>query len=224
MRAPASSACSAAGSTIRARRSITASASRYSRATLAKRLGRERRLARAGDELRALQRHLEQVLLQLVIVLEVALLPALLHLVERRLRDVDVAALDQLRHLPVEEREQQRADVRAVDVRVGHDDDAVVAQLVGVVLVLADAGAQRRDQRGDLLRADELVEARALDVEDLALQRQDRLELAVAALLGRAAGGIALDQVELAQRRIALLAIGELARQAHRRPARPCAA
>ena len=136
-----------------------------------------------GDELGALQRDLEQVLLQLVVVLEVDLLLALLHLVQRRLRDVDVAALDQLRHLPVEEREQQRADVRAVDVRVGHDDDAVIAQLVGVVLVLAEAGAERRDQRDDLLRAHELVEARALDVEDLAAQRQDRLELAVAALL-----------------------------------------
>src|SRR5207302_3700195 len=50
-----------------------------------------------------------------------------------------------------------------------------------------------------------------LDVEDLALERQDRLVLAVAALLGRAAGGIALDEIELAQRRIALLAVGELA-------------
>ena len=74
--------------------------------------------------------------LQLVVVLEVRLFLALLHLVQRRLRDVDVPALDQLGHLPVEEREQQRADVRAVDVRVGHDDDAVIAQLVGVVLVL----------------------------------------------------------------------------------------
>ena len=105
--------------------------------------------------------------------------------------------------------------MRAVDVRVGHDDDAVIAQLVGVVVVLAEAGAERRDERDDLLRAHELLEARALDVQDLAAQRQDRLELAVASLLGRAAGGIALDEVDLAQRRIALLAVGELARQAH---------
>jgi hypothetical protein len=74
-----------------------------------------------------------------------------LDLVQRRLRDVDVAALDQLGHLAVEEREQQRADVAAVDVGVGHDDDAVVAQLGDVVVGLADAGAQRGDQRGDLL-------------------------------------------------------------------------
>ena len=65
-----------------------------------------------------------------------------LHLVERRLRDVDVAALHQHRHLPVEEGQQQGADVRAVHVGVGHDDDAVVAQLVGVEVFSADARAQ----------------------------------------------------------------------------------
>jgi hypothetical protein len=113
-----------------------------------------------------------------------------------------VAALDQFGHLAVEEGQQQGADVGAVDVGVGHDDDAVVAQLFGVVFVLADAGAQRGDQRDDFLLEHELVEAGLLDVEDLALQRQDGLELAVAALLGGAAGGVTLDQVELAQGRV----------------------
>ena len=59
-----------------------------------------------------------------------------------------------------------------------------------------------------------LVEARLLDVEDLALERQDRLRAPIAALLGRAAGRIALDDEDLRQRRILLLAVGELARQA----------
>ena len=59
-----------------------------------------------------------------------------------------------------------------------------------------------------------LVEARLLDVEDLALDREDRLEAPVAPLLGRAAGRLALDDVDLAQRRVALLAVGELAGQA----------
>src|SRR6185295_5680551 len=56
---------------------------------------------------------------------------------------------------------------------------------------------------------------RLLDVEDLAAQRQDRLELAVAALLRRAAGGVALDDVDLAEGRVLLLAVGELAGQPH---------
>jgi hypothetical protein len=46
-----------------------------------------------------------------------------------------VPGLDDLGHLPVEEGQQQRADVRAVDVGVGHDHDLVVAQLVERELV-----------------------------------------------------------------------------------------
>ena len=65
-----------------------------------------------------------------------------LMLIERRLRDVDVAALDQLRHVAEEERQQQRADVRAVDVGVGHQDDLAVAQLGGIEVVLADAACR----------------------------------------------------------------------------------
>ena len=43
-----------------------------------------------------------------------------------------------------------------------------------------------------------LAERRLLGVEHLAAQRQDGLELAVAALLGGAAGGVALDDEQLA--------------------------
>jgi hypothetical protein len=69
--------------------------------------------------------------------LQVQLFLAGLDLVQRRLGDVDVAALHQLGHLAVEEGQQQRADVRAVHVGVGHDDDAVVAQLGDVEVVVA---------------------------------------------------------------------------------------
>ena len=71
----------------------------------------------------------------------------------------------------------------------------------------------RGDHRPDRVAAQHLVEARLLDVQDLAADRQDRLEAAIAPLLGGAAGRIALDDVDLALRRIALLAVGELARQ-----------
>ena len=77
----------------------------------------------------------------------------------------------------------------------------------------ADAAAERRDHRLDFVAAEHLVEAGLLDVQDLALERQDRLEAPIASLLGRSAGRLALDDVELAERRIALLAVGELAWQ-----------
>ncbi|MPM16070.1 hypothetical protein SDC9_62444 [bioreactor metagenome] len=139
----------------------------------------------------------------------------MLDLVERRLSDVDVAAVDQFRHLAVEQGQEQGSDVRTVDVRVGHDDDAVVTQLFDVEIVLADARAEGGDQRDDLFGGDQLVETRLLDVQNLAAQRQDRLELAVAALLGGAAGGVTLDDVDFAERRVFFLAVGQFAGQAH---------
>ena len=71
----------------------------------------------------------------------------------------------------------------------------------------------RGDQRADLLEGEDLVLAGALDVQDLALERQDGLEAAVAALLGRATGRVALDQEQLAVAGVLLGAVGELAGQ-----------
>ena len=52
------------------------------------------------------------------------------------------------------------------------------------------------------LFAEGAVEARLLDVQDLAAQRQDRLRLGVAALHGGAAGRVALDDEDLGDRRV----------------------
>src|SRR5258708_28405111 len=61
--------------------------------------------------------------------------------------------------------------------------------------------------------AQHLVVAGFLHVEDLALQRQDGLEAAIASLLCGAACGLTLDQEEFAAVGIALRAISQLARQ-----------
>ena len=84
---------------------------------------------------------------------------------------------------------------------------------VEAVVDALDPGAERDDQRPDVLARDDLVEPGLLDVQDLAAQRQDRLEPAIAALLGGAARRVALDDEQLAARRVALLAVGELAGQ-----------
>ena len=62
--------------------------------------------------------------------------------------------------------------------------DLAVAQLLDVELG-ADAATERRDDQLDLLVTQHLVEARLLDVQDLALDRQDRLVPPVAAHLRR---------------------------------------
>ena len=143
-----------------------------------------------------------RILFSCDVVIDVFLALLARDLVERRLGDVDVPALDQLRHLPVKERQQQRADVRAVHVGIGHDDDFVSSAACSMLnapspLAVADAGADGGDHRADFGVLQHLVQPRFLDVDQLAANRQDRLETPVAPLLGRAAGGITLDDVEL---------------------------
>ena len=96
--------------------------------------------------------------LELGVLHEIRLLLAELHEVQRRHRDVDVAAVEELLHVAVEEREDERADVRAVDVGVRHHDDPVVAELRDVEL-LADAGADHLHERLDLVVREHLVDA-----------------------------------------------------------------
>src|SRR3546814_3573939 len=88
---------------------------------------------------------IDQIVFERGVVLQIDLAASLRDLVERRLRDVEMAVLDDLGHLAIEEGQEQRADMRAVDVGVGHDDDLVIAQLVDREFV-ADAGAERLDR------------------------------------------------------------------------------
>src|SRR4029453_8320304 len=107
------------------------------------------------------------------------------------------------------EREQQRADVAAVDVGVGEDDDLVIAGLERVELE-ADAATDGGDQRLDLGVAQHLVDAGPLDVEDLAPDGQDRLDTGSAGAHGGAPGRIALDDEQLTLVGIAAVAVLEL--------------
>ena len=131
--------------------------------------------------------------------------------VQRRLRDEHVAALDQLLHVAEEEREQQRADVASVHVGVGHQDDLAVAQLGEIEIVLADAGAERGDHGADFFVPQHLVVARFFDVENFSLERKNGLEAPIASLLGGAAGGLTLDQEQLAAFRLTFRTVRQLA-------------
>jgi hypothetical protein len=64
---------------------------------------------------------------------------------------VQIAAFDNFRKLAEEKRQQQRADVRSVNVRVGHDHNRMVTQL-GDIFFVADAHPERCDHRAQLDR------------------------------------------------------------------------
>src|SRR4029453_488040 len=82
----------------------------------------ERRAGHRGA-VQAAQHHvpgpaLDEIVLEARLVLQVLLRAAALHAIERRLGDEEVPALDQLLEVAIEEREQQRPDVCAGDVRI----------------------------------------------------------------------------------------------------------
>ena len=134
---------------------------------------------------------------------------ALADTIQRRLCDIDMPLFDQRAHIAEEEGEQQGADMRAVDVRIRHDDDLVITELFGIEL-LTDARAERGDDRGELIVAVDLIETRFFDIEHLTPQGQDRLKFSVASLLGGAARGVTLYDVDLCLTAILRLAVGEL--------------
>ena len=61
-----------------------------------------------------------------------------------------MAAFDQLAHLAIKKRQQQRTNVGTVDIRVSHDNDPVVTQLVRIEILTANAAAQSGNQRTNL--------------------------------------------------------------------------
>ena len=125
------------------------------------------------------------------------------------MRYQDVAAFNERPHKPEEERQQKGAYVRPVHIRVCHDNDLAVAEFRDVE-ILAYPGAQSCDHRSNLHIGEDPVDARLLHIEDLAPDRHDRLESAVAAGFRGSAGRVALHDVELAQGRIAQRTVGKL--------------
>src|SRR6266487_3271150 len=149
-------------------------------------------------------------LLPLPLRVRVERLLALANLVQRGLRDVHVSGVDHGPHVAEEEREEEGRDVLAVHVRVGHRDDLVISDLREVELV-ADPGANGGNERPNLLVLKHLVESRLLDVQDLPAQREDGLELAPAPLFRGPSRAWALHDENFRLRRVALLAVRELA-------------
>ena len=137
----------------------------------------------------------------LTLLLGIAVLRELLEgtLIKRWGSDVEVATLNDLWHEAIEERHDERVDVRTIDVGIGHDDNLVVTQLVDIGLAIAlainaEAYTNGLDDVHDRLSLEDTVPLNLLDVQNLTTQRQDSLEVTVTALLGRATSGVTLDE------------------------------
>src|SRR3954464_13815874 len=100
----------------------------------------------------------------------------------------------------------------AVDVGIGHDDDPGVAQIL-LAVMRAGAATDRLHQVGELGVGRQLVPGGGGHIEVFSAQRQDRLGLAVAGLLGAAASRVAFDDEQLGALGGGVGAVGQLAGQ-----------
>ena len=126
-------------------------------------------------------------------------------LVQRRLRDIDVALVDEGGGEPVEHGQHQCADLVAVHVGIGTDDDFIEAEIVEVeggklLVVLAaqlHAAAHDLDEVHDDVRLEDAGIVGLEAVQDLAADGHNGLIFTVAAGLDRTHSRIALDDIQL---------------------------
>ena len=101
----------------------------------------------------------------------------------------------------------------AVNICIGHDDDALIAQQIRIA-VLAAATAQSEDQVGDFAVCTNLVCRGRGDVQNLAPDWQNSLCLAIARLLRRTPCTVTLDNEQLGSSWVIRRTISEFAREA----------
>ena len=145
----------------------------------------------------------------------------LLNKVERGHCNVDVALLDELLHLAEEECQHQSRNVATIHIRIGHNDNLVVAQFLQVeclgVLLSTDGYTQCGKHILNLLILPHTVLLHFLDVENLTPQGHNGLILAVAALLCSTTCRITLNEENLRLAPIPCGAVGQLTGKARTR-------
>ena len=84
----------------------------------------------------------------------------------------------------------------AIDVRIRHQNDLVVACLLNIEVV-TNAGTESGNHRLNFSVGQGTVQASALNVQDLTAQRQNSLSVRVATLNSRTTRRVTLHQVNL---------------------------
>ena len=100
----------------------------------------------------------------------------------------------------------------SVHIGIGHDHNLIVTEFGNIEIVSISFGkAASKSVDLDLRIGQYLVDGGLLYIEDLTADRQDSLIVTGSGSLGRTAGGISLYNKDLAERRIFLLTVGQLA-------------
>ena len=139
-------------------------------------------------------------------------------LIQRGLGNVDIALADQGRDQAVEHGQDQGADLVAVHVGIGADDDLAPAQgrevealqVLRVLVLDLHAATQHLHEVGDDVGLEDAHVVRLQAVENLAAHRHDPLELGIPGELAGAQGRVAFHDVDLAALGVPAAAVDKL--------------
>ena len=128
---------------------------------------------------------------------------------QRRHCRIDASITDDLWHVSKEQGQQQGADMRAVNIRVGHDDDFAVTSSLEVE-ASTRTGPDHLDDGCAFDIRQHVADGCLLHVENLAADRQQGLIFTISSKLGCAKRRVTLDDKELAIGHIVGSAVNEL--------------
>ena len=121
-----------------------------------------------------------------------------------------MAFFNQRLHITVEEGQQQRTDMRTVDVGICHNNNLAITCLVQIK-VIADTAAESGNHIANFFTAQHLIKTCLFNIKDFTAQRQNSLEITVTSLLGTAACRVTFDQINLGILNVTALAVSQLA-------------
>ena len=113
---------------------------------------------------RFLKATFDEIIFPFGLVLQILFGLSPLYQIKRRLGDIEITLLNQLRHLAEKERQQQCTDVRTINIGIRHDDDFMVAGLFDVEFVFANTRAQSGNQCSDLLGRQHFIKPRPFNI------------------------------------------------------------
>src|SRR5437868_1366489 len=88
--------------------------------------------------------------------------------------------------------EKERHNMFTIDVSICHHDDAVIAKFFWIETI-CNAHTQGDNEGFEFFKFDDFVESRPFGIQNFSTKRENRLELAVTALLGTTTCRISLD-------------------------------
>ena len=115
-------------------------------------IGTSHLIAVSSDQNRIFQASIHQINIKIALVFQINFRLTALGTKQRWLRNVKIAFFNQWPHVAEKESQKQCTDMASVNIRIGHDDDFVIADFFNIHISIANTRTKRSDQGANFNR------------------------------------------------------------------------